>query len=163
AIGVGKGSETNEPMATAVIGGLLTSTFLTLFVVPVVYTLFDDLSLYFQRRKQHHKTIALRPVDAVHPNGTNGAHTTRVTAPGQNGASYNGTGQNGTSQNGTSQNGIGQNGASRNGLGQNGIGQNGTGHGETGNAGSRDGQQSDPDPGGRPPSGSRDGDAESRT
>jgi HAE1 family hydrophobic/amphiphilic exporter-1 len=29
-------------MATAVIGGLLTSTFLTLFVVPTVYTLFDD-------------------------------------------------------------------------------------------------------------------------
>jgi len=33
------------PMATAVIGGLATSTFLTLFVVPVVYSVFDDLAL----------------------------------------------------------------------------------------------------------------------
>lgn len=43
AIGLGEGSETQAPMATAVIGGLITSTILTLFVVPAVYTLFDDL------------------------------------------------------------------------------------------------------------------------
>jgi hypothetical protein len=30
-------------MATAVCGGLITSTILTLFVVPTVYTLFDDI------------------------------------------------------------------------------------------------------------------------
>src|SRR5207249_9876362 len=39
AIGLGKGSEANVPLARAVVGGLLTSTFLTLFVVPVLYTL----------------------------------------------------------------------------------------------------------------------------
>ena len=33
-----------SPMAHAVIGGLITSTILTLFVVPVVYTLLDDLA-----------------------------------------------------------------------------------------------------------------------
>jgi HAE1 family hydrophobic/amphiphilic exporter-1 len=43
AIGLGEGSETQAPMATAVCGGLITSTILTLFVVPTVYTLFDDL------------------------------------------------------------------------------------------------------------------------
>jgi HAE1 family hydrophobic/amphiphilic exporter-1 len=43
ALAIGKGSETNAPMATAVIGGLLTSTMLTLFIIPVVYTVFDDL------------------------------------------------------------------------------------------------------------------------
>jgi HAE1 family hydrophobic/amphiphilic exporter-1 len=43
AIGIGIGSETRSPMAIAVIGGLLTSLFLTLIVVPVVYTLLDDL------------------------------------------------------------------------------------------------------------------------
>ncbi|PIQ24923.1 hypothetical protein COW36_06090 [bacterium (Candidatus Blackallbacteria) CG17_big_fil_post_rev_8_21_14_2_50_48_46] len=36
------GSETRAPMAVAVIGGLITSTLLTLLVVPVVFTLMDD-------------------------------------------------------------------------------------------------------------------------
>ncbi len=40
AIGFGKGSEANVPLARAVIGGLLASTFLTLLVVPILYTLF---------------------------------------------------------------------------------------------------------------------------
>jgi Cu/Ag efflux pump CusA len=38
AIGLGKGCEANIPLARAVVGGLLTSTFLTLFVVPILYT-----------------------------------------------------------------------------------------------------------------------------
>jgi multidrug efflux pump subunit AcrB len=41
AIGLGKGSEANVPLARAVVGGLLASTVLTLFVVPVLYTLFN--------------------------------------------------------------------------------------------------------------------------
>ena len=44
ALGLGEGSETQAPLATTVIGGLATSTILTLFIVPVVYTLFDDLA-----------------------------------------------------------------------------------------------------------------------
>jgi HAE1 family hydrophobic/amphiphilic exporter-1 len=44
ALGLGTGSEMYVPLATAVIGGLATSTLLTLFVVPTVYTLFDDLA-----------------------------------------------------------------------------------------------------------------------
>ena len=44
ALGLGEGSETQAPLATAVVGGLVTSTLLTLFVVPCVYTLFDDLA-----------------------------------------------------------------------------------------------------------------------
>ena len=39
AIGFGRGSEANVPLARAVVGGLLTSTCLTLFVVPILYTL----------------------------------------------------------------------------------------------------------------------------
>ena len=38
------------PMARAVIGGLITSTLLTLLVVPVVYTLFDDFAAWIHRR-----------------------------------------------------------------------------------------------------------------
>ncbi len=59
AIGIGKGSETQAPMATAVIGGLLTSTLLTLFIVPTVYTLFDDLARFFRKDKQDLHSPAL--------------------------------------------------------------------------------------------------------
>lgn len=43
AIQAGHGAETRSPMAVVVIGGMLSSTFLTLVVVPVMYTLLDDL------------------------------------------------------------------------------------------------------------------------
>ncbi|SHJ69647.1 efflux RND transporter permease subunit [Propionispora hippei] len=43
ALGIGPGAETRAPMAHAIIGGLITSTILTLVVVPVVYTLLDDV------------------------------------------------------------------------------------------------------------------------
>lgn len=55
ALALGKGSETQAPLATAVIGGLSTSTFLTLFVVPVVYTLFDDLGHFFDKKRKTKK------------------------------------------------------------------------------------------------------------
>ena len=51
ALGLGEGSETRAPMARAVIGGLLTSTLLTLVVVPVVYTLLDDLGVFLRRKR----------------------------------------------------------------------------------------------------------------
>ncbi len=41
ALGFGEGAEVRAPMAIAVIGGLLTSTLLTLVVIPVVYSLLD--------------------------------------------------------------------------------------------------------------------------
>lgn len=44
ALGIGQGAEMRAPMARAVIGGLITSTLLTLLIVPVVYTLLDDLA-----------------------------------------------------------------------------------------------------------------------
>jgi Cu/Ag efflux pump CusA len=43
ALGIGAGAEMRQPMAVAVIGGLTTSTLLTLVVVPVVYSIFDSL------------------------------------------------------------------------------------------------------------------------
>ncbi len=42
ALGFGAGAELRAPMAVAIIGGLITSTLLSLIVVPVVYTLIDD-------------------------------------------------------------------------------------------------------------------------
>jgi hydrophobic/amphiphilic exporter-1 (mainly G- bacteria), HAE1 family len=42
AMGVGAGSDTNAPLAVAVIGGMISSTMLTLIVVPVVYSLVEN-------------------------------------------------------------------------------------------------------------------------
>ncbi len=41
ALGIGEGSELRSPMALTVIGGLVTSTFLTLLIIPAVYSLVD--------------------------------------------------------------------------------------------------------------------------
>jgi len=49
AVGMARGSEMQAPMATAIVGGLVASTLLTLLVVPVVYTLMDELSGFFRR------------------------------------------------------------------------------------------------------------------
>lgn len=50
AIGFGAGAESRRPMGVAVVGGMLTSTFLTLLIIPVVYTMFSDLAAKFHRR-----------------------------------------------------------------------------------------------------------------
>ncbi|HOT76460.1 MAG TPA: efflux RND transporter permease subunit, partial [Candidatus Wallbacteria bacterium] len=51
AMATGPGAETRSPMAVCVIGGLITSTLLTLVVVPVVYTLLDDMIDFFSGKK----------------------------------------------------------------------------------------------------------------
>ncbi len=50
ALALGEGSGFRAPMARAVIGGLITSTALTLLVVPVAYTYLDDLGAWVKRR-----------------------------------------------------------------------------------------------------------------
>jgi multidrug efflux pump subunit AcrB len=53
AIGLGTDPSFRSPMAIVVIGGLITSTFLSLLVVPVVYTLVDDLIARGRRILRH--------------------------------------------------------------------------------------------------------------
>jgi hydrophobe/amphiphile efflux-1 (HAE1) family protein len=57
AIGMGDGGELQAPMGRAVIGGVLTSTLLTLVVVPVAYTYLDNLgkraARYFKAEQEH--------------------------------------------------------------------------------------------------------------
>lgn len=43
-LGIGEGSELEQPLAVVVISGLLFSTFLTLYVIPILYSLFTDIS-----------------------------------------------------------------------------------------------------------------------
>src|SRR5205807_7904181 len=59
ALGIGEGSETNLPLARAVIGGLAVSTVFTLFLVPALYSLLDRF-----RRPVEQETSEGRPAPA---------------------------------------------------------------------------------------------------
>ena len=50
AFALSEGSEQRAPMGQAVIGGVVTSSLLTLVVVPVVYCYLDDFSRWVKRR-----------------------------------------------------------------------------------------------------------------
>lgn len=50
AFALGEGSEFRAPMGQTVIGGIITSTLLTLFIVPVVYSLLDDWAAKLKRK-----------------------------------------------------------------------------------------------------------------
>jgi multidrug efflux pump subunit AcrB len=50
ALGLGDGGEQQSPMGRAIIGGVITSTLLTLIVVPVLFTYIDNLAARFRRR-----------------------------------------------------------------------------------------------------------------
>ncbi|MEH1871691.1 efflux RND transporter permease subunit [Nostoc sp.] len=50
ALGLGAGSELRSPMAVAIAGGLVTSTILSLIVVPVLYTILDDWFPRFKKK-----------------------------------------------------------------------------------------------------------------
>jgi HAE1 family hydrophobic/amphiphilic exporter-1 len=55
ALGLGSGGEMRAPMARAVIGGLITSTMLTLLVVPVIYAVLEDARLWLGARFKSRK------------------------------------------------------------------------------------------------------------
>ena len=75
ALALGEGGEIRAPMARAVIGGLITSTLLTLIVVPVVYTYYDDLGgrvlALFAKRKRVERAVAAgeEPAPGAEPEG----------------------------------------------------------------------------------------------
>jgi len=50
ALGIAEGSEQRAPMGQAVIGGIITSSILTLVVVPVIYTWLDDFANWGRRK-----------------------------------------------------------------------------------------------------------------
>ncbi len=65
AIGLGSGAETRSPMGTAIVGGMLTSTLLTLIVVPVVYSLMDDMAGWVGGWFVRRPALAVTPADAT--------------------------------------------------------------------------------------------------
>ncbi|MCK4283402.1 MAG: efflux RND transporter permease subunit, partial [Candidatus Brocadiae bacterium] len=50
AISKGEGAEMRAPIALAVIGGMMVSTFLMLVVIPTLYSIFDDLGHHTKRQ-----------------------------------------------------------------------------------------------------------------
>lgn len=68
AIGMGEGSELMRPLAISVVGGLLVSMFLTLFVVPSLYIIINTFSEWLKRTLTGNKSTDLQPaIDS--PNG----------------------------------------------------------------------------------------------
>jgi HAE1 family hydrophobic/amphiphilic exporter-1 len=67
ALALGAGSEQQSPMAHAVIGGIITSTALTLVVVPVLFTYFDTLGRKVSAKISRPDPVA--PLDAVPQQG----------------------------------------------------------------------------------------------
>lgn len=58
AIGTGEGSEQMKGMAIAVIGGLFTSTILTLLIVPIVYLILNNLKNWLSKKRGHHEHLS---------------------------------------------------------------------------------------------------------
>lgn len=73
ALALGEGSEWRSPMAITVIGGLITSTLLTLVFIPSIYTIMDDFQGALKaaperlRRLAAHRRVALPPEPAGAP------------------------------------------------------------------------------------------------
>jgi HAE1 family hydrophobic/amphiphilic exporter-1 len=63
ALGLGEGSELQVPMARVVIGGLLTSTLITLVFIPVVYASLEELAERWATRRKGFLSKPLRPAE----------------------------------------------------------------------------------------------------
>jgi multidrug efflux pump subunit AcrB len=64
ALGLGAGSSSRRPLGYAIVGGVLFSTALTLFLVPVVYSLMEGLRVRVKRVRHRAATASTRPVGA---------------------------------------------------------------------------------------------------
>jgi hydrophobic/amphiphilic exporter-1 (mainly G- bacteria), HAE1 family len=76
--GLGSGAETRAPMGTAIVGGMITSTILTLVVIPVVYSLMDDLSQFagrLVRLGRSEKSTPEFPISAAAETPFSGPHS----------------------------------------------------------------------------------------
>ena len=81
AFSLGEGAEQRAPMGQTVIGGIITSSILTLVVVPVIYTYLDDFAAWL-RRLWNGKGAAASPAGAAaSPAAISGQQTGSATSP----------------------------------------------------------------------------------
>lgn len=59
ALGIGEGMEIMAPMGLSIIGGLIASTIVTLFLVPILYAIVDDMETKKRNRKYAKKKVKL--------------------------------------------------------------------------------------------------------
>jgi len=71
AMGRAEGMELQQPLGIVVVGGLFSSTFLTLIIIPSVYEILDDLALDLQNLFRRKKSLAT-PTPAPTPGGGGG-------------------------------------------------------------------------------------------
>jgi HAE1 family hydrophobic/amphiphilic exporter-1 len=63
ALGIGAGAESRRPLGLAVVGGLLFSQMITLYVTPVFYVYMDKLDA-FLKRKRRAEHVEATPAEA---------------------------------------------------------------------------------------------------
>jgi HAE1 family hydrophobic/amphiphilic exporter-1 len=63
ALGMGAGAESRRPLGWAVVGGLLFSQLITLYITPVIYTYLDNLQDWIRQHMGKKKALELEPVE----------------------------------------------------------------------------------------------------
>jgi multidrug efflux pump len=69
----GAGAETRNPMGIVVVGGLMLSTVITLYVIPIVYIIMDKLCLKFTGKSSAHGLIKAAEIERETTGGATGA------------------------------------------------------------------------------------------
>jgi HAE1 family hydrophobic/amphiphilic exporter-1 len=66
ALGLGAGAESRRPLGLAVVGGLLVSQLLTLYITPVYYVYIEGLRQRLMSRRKAPSTVALPHLETEH-------------------------------------------------------------------------------------------------